>query len=881
MKRALCALSLFLALPTIAQRLPGNVVPRHYTLRIEPDLDKETFRGEETIHVDLEQRVKTIELHAVMLTLRDVTVDGQPATVAEQPKSETVLLQLAAPLGPGPAAIHIAFDGTLRQQLRGFYLSTTRRRKYAVSQFEATDARRAFPCFDEPAMKARFDITLVAPRGDVAIANTPIVSDKDLGDGRHEVRFATTTLLPTYLVAMLVGDFRCTAGEANGVPIRVCATPEQAGLTKFALRAAEDETKFYDKYYRIHYPFAKLDSIGIPDFQAGAMENAAAITFRETSLLADDEASASRRRDIAGTMAHEIAHQWFGDLVTMKWWNDIWLNEGFATFMTPKAVMAAHPEWDTQAETAWDGRRSVSVDAMRATRPIRSKAETPAEINSMFDGIAYGKTAAVLRMIEHWTGEEPFRNGITAYLGKYSFANAAGEDFWNTMSRATGRAVDKVMPSFVQQAGVPVVVTKATCVKGVQTVDATQERFIIAGGEASKQTSSKQAWQIPICARAVGQAILPARSGGRDKTRKADAGQAGLPVLQERCTVVSKPSERITFPGCESPLVLNARGRGYYVTQYAPEDLAVLRPHLGELSAPERITLLGDDWMLVRARRRKISDDLALIDALPPKLSRYEIVQIADRIEAITDDLATDADREAWQRWVSKTMRRWLPDTMWTVKPGESDEQRELRAKALGALGYGADDPEVVRGARELALRYIDNAPNVDATLADEAMIVAATHGDAALYDRIFEALQKETVPDRHRTLAGALLEFRDPKLARRALEYATGGDVRSQDTPGYLRTLLKNPAARPMTWEWMRTHWDEVSRKLPWSLGTIVSGLGSGCEPATLREINDFFSTHHAPGAERRIRVASEELETCIAFKDGQAGELAAFLAQ
>jgi aminopeptidase N len=852
MRRITFALALILAPLAFAQRLPTNVIPEHYTLRFEPDLEHDSFRGDETIRVDLRQRVRSITMNAVTLDLHDVRVNGVAARVVAEPKNEMVRLELDEPVGPGAATIHIAFDGTLRQQLRGFYLSTSPRRKYAVTQFEATDARRAFACFDEPAMKATFDITVVAPKGDVAISNMPVVSDQELADGRHEVHFATTPRLSTYLVAMLIGDFQCTSGSADGVPIRVCSTPENAALTQWAVKSAEDEVRYYDSYYRIHYPFPKLDNIGIPDFQAGAMENAGAIVYRETSLLAGSQAAASRRRQIASTVGHEIAHQWFGDLVTMNWWNDVWLNEGFATFMTPKAMAAAHPEWDTATSTARSTRESIELDSMRSTRAIRTNATRSDEINELFDGIAYGKTAAVLRMVEHWVGEEPFRNGISAYLKKYSWSNATGEDFWTTMAQTTKRPVDRVMTSFVMQAGAPVIMATQSCANDERTVELSQERFLIVGDKLPAQT-----WEVPVCARTTSSS-------------------------EERCVVLEKTSQRVTFHGCSAPLLLNARGHGFYVTQYASDDLAALRAHLDQLSAAERVTLLEDDWMLVRARRRDIGDDLALVEALPGNATRTEMQSLADRFRDVNDYLLTDADRDAWRKWVGTSTRRFLPRGGWTAPNDESDEQRELRATVLEILGDGADDPDVVAGAREIASRYLDDPKSLDATLAEAAIGVAVRHGDAALFDRVLAAWRNAKTPEQRSRWSAALLRFRDPALTQRMLEFATGSEVKSQDSPRFLRSLLENPSTSGATWEWIRTRWDEVSKRFPyWALESAVAGLGTSCDAGTQREIDAFFATHPAPGAERRIRITKERVETCVAFRAAQRDALQRFLAR
>ena len=336
----------------------------------------------------------------------------------------------------------------------------------------------------------------------------------------------------------------------------------------------------------------------------------------------------------------------------------------------------------------------------------------------------------------------------------------------------------------------------------------------------------------------------------------------------------------MTFHGCSSPLLLNAQGHGFYVTQYAPDDLAALRPHLAELSAAERVMLLGDDWMLVTARRRDIGDDLALVDALPRNASRNEVLSVADRVHDITDDLVTDADRDAWRQWVGTTFRRWLPEGGWTAKSDESDEQRELRATVLGILGDGADDAEVIAGAREIVSHYIDDPQSYDATLAEAAVRIAARHGDAALFDRMLAAWRNAKTPEQRARWGTALLNFHDPALAQRALEFATGDEVKSQDSPRYLRELLANPAARAATWQWMRTEWDHVARRFPyWALEAAVGGLGTACDAATQSEMNEFFAKHPAPGAERRIRIAKERVETCVAFRDAQRPALERFL--
>src|SRR5262245_9655877 len=391
-------LALLLIPPAVhAQRLSGSAIPEHYTLWFAPDLQRATFRGRETIDVRLKTASDAITLHAAEIEFGETTVAAggttQTARVTLDAKSETATLTVPRPLPAGAIKINVTFTGILNDKLRGFYLSRANGRAYAVTQMEATDARRAFPSFDEPAFKATFDISLMIDRADTAISNGAQTSDMPgPEDGKHTLTFATTKKMSTYLVAMIVGDFVCRAGTSDGTAVRVCSTPDKEGQTGFALEAATQQLAFYNQYFGIKYPFGKLDLIAIPDFAAGAMENAGAITFRERLLLADPQrASVGTRKNVASVLAHEIAHQWFGNLVTMQWWNDIWLNEGFATWMTSKPIAAWKPEWRVSLDDAAATQGALGLDAMRTTRPIRMDVHTPEEINEVFDGIAYEK----------------------------------------------------------------------------------------------------------------------------------------------------------------------------------------------------------------------------------------------------------------------------------------------------------------------------------------------------------------------------------------------------------------------------------------------------------------------------------------------------------
>ena len=467
---ALCAQFRFLlhlaavaiALPSSlqAQRLPDTVRPEHYTLTLTPDLKAATFTGFESIDVMIAEPTGTITLNADEIAFQSVTVESagkaQMATVALDKEKEQATFTFPEKLPAGKATLSIDYTGILNNELRGFYLSKTARRNYAVTQFESTDARRAFPSFDEPAFKATYDISLIVDKGDTAISNGPIVTDTPgPGAGKHTLKFLTTPKMSTYLVAFLVGDFQCTSGEQDGVAIRACSTPDKVALTPYGVDVAKYVLHYYNTYFGIPYPLKKLDLIALPDFEAGAMENFGAITYRETALLIDPKtASIDAKKEVAMVIAHEMAHQWFGDLVTMQWWDNIWLNEGFATWMENKPVAAMHPEWNIDQAVASGMDGTLNLDAQPTTRAIRAKADTPAEIEQMFDGISYGKASDVLLSVENYVGPETFRKGVHNYLAAHLYGNATAEDFWNAQTATSHKPVDKIMESLVAQPGV-------------------------------------------------------------------------------------------------------------------------------------------------------------------------------------------------------------------------------------------------------------------------------------------------------------------------------------------------------------------------------------------------------------------------------------------
>jgi len=766
----------------------------------------------------------------------------------------------------GTASIQITYTGILNDKLRGFYLSKANGRRYAVTQMEATDARRAFPSWDEPAYKATFDVSLMIDAGDTAISNGAQVSDTPGPEsGTHTLVFARTPKMSSYLVAMLVGDFVCRTGTADEIAVRVCSTPDKLPLTGFALEAAQQEVKFFNEWTGITYQFGKLDIVGVPDFAAGAMENAGAITFREEYLFADPErASLGTRKTVASIISHEIAHQWFGDLVTMKWWDDIWLNEGFATWMANKPLAAWHPEWQVDLDEVEETQVAVSTDALRTTRAIRTRVETPDEINEVFDGIAYQKTASVLRTIENYVGPELFRKGVASYLKKYSFANAAGEDFWTEVARVTGKPVDRIMKPFIEQPGVPVVKIESKCQGNTTDISLHQERFTgmtspaASPGPGPAASAGSQLWAIPVCFKS---------SGGSGP----------------QCELLERRDQKAALPVCSANAFANANGHGYYLSEYSPEEVrAIARTARGSLAPAERLSLLGDEWWMVRAGRHDVGVYFDIASSLAGDEAPSVIEQIGRSLAYAHDDILPMADVPKFEEWLR---RRFGPELMTLGVPGSTsdpDDRQSRRATLLSLVGVTGNSTDVQRQARDLALKYIDDPSSLPGTLASTVLSVAAVGGDAMLYDRYMAQLPKLSgKPEEYYRFFNALPSFRDPALVQRTLEFAISPDVRTQDAPTLIGALMGQEASRDAAWTFVKANWDTLNKLLGvfGGITRIAGSVGAFCSRDRKAEVEQFFKEHPMPAAERTLKQAFERIDSCVAVKERQSAPASSWL--
>ncbi len=854
---AVCGLTL--GVTAQAQRLPTNVVPESYDLAFTPDLAAATFAGDETIHVRIAQPTAAITLNSAEITFQSVTIQSggaeQKAAVTSDETTEQTTFTVPKTIAAGPASIHVKFTGILNNKLRGFYLSQTPRRRYAVTQFEATDARRAFPSFDQPDLKAVFHVTLVIDKGDTAISNSPIESDTPgPGDAKHTVKFEASPKMSSYLVALLVGDFQCLAGSADDIPIRVCVTPEKKDLAGFALETAENVLKYYDKYYYAKYPFKKLDYIGIPDFSAGAMENVGAITFREADLLIDEKtASYDSRRTVASVIAHEMAHQWFGDLVTMKWWDNIWLNEGFATWMSWKPLEAWHPEWHLEMGEIEETSSALSTDSIASVRAIRAKAETPEEISILFDGIAYGKAASVLRAVEAYVGPETFRKGTNAYLEKHSYGNTTAEDFWNQIAETSGKPVDKIMSSYVDQPGAPLVGVKSECRGDRTSVTLTQRRYF--ADAAKLEASTSELWAIPVSLRSSA-------------------------VKDPSYFLLTKSEQSFELPGCADWVFAGEGGRGFYRTQYEPAAFAKIGSNLETTFSPEdRIRFLGDTWALVRVGRLNIGDYLATLGKMQSERNRDVVDVMTGHFQEIHDQVVAPADRPAFEAWVRNFLRPIADDLGNAPAKDESSERQALRTDVFATLASIGHDPQLIAQACSIAARYMKDPASVEESLAGNALGVAAQNGDAALYDQYVEHLKTAKNPAEYYSYLGALTYFPEPALTKRTFDLALGPDVRNQDM-FFMVGALANPDTQTAAWNLFKEDYNKITAKIDASLGGELAQLaGIFCDPKLRDDSLQFFEGHSAPGTNRLLENAKDQANACIELRSEQQDNLAAYL--
>ena len=588
--------------------LPETARPSKYRIKLQPDLKNFTFDGEQSVDLLILEATSTIVLNSIDLEISNTTLHANRTTLTSKSvtidkDAETATLDFGETIQPGDARLEMVFTGELNDKLMGFYRSEYtsqdgETRYLATTQFEPTDARRAFPCWDEPAKKATFEVTLVFSDEYQAVSNTPVVEEAVPGPGLKSVRFAETPIMSTYLLVFIVGNLTSIKERADGgTTVGVWTTPGKEDQASFALDTSVKLLSYFNEYFGIPYPLPKLDHIAIPDFAAGAMENWGAVTYRETALLVDpDNSSAGTRQRVAEVIAHEMAHMWFGDLVTMEWWDDLWLNESFASWMGNKAVDWLFPEWEMWTQFVnMDTNRALSLDGLKNSHPIEQAVKNPAEVSQLFDAISYSKGASVIRMLENFLGEESFRKGLNRYLSSHMYDNARTEDLWSALETESGRPVTAIMDSWVKQMGYPVLQVESDRTGGQTTLSVTQERFVydrLLGDGKPDSDSDNEVWRVPVSA-----------SQGSE--------ESAVTVMDGRQT-------QIDVPGSGDGWVkLNPLQTGFFRVNYSTEDWQRLVPAIEslELHATDRLGVQNDAYALSRAGLLPVTQFLSLAQA--------------------------------------------------------------------------------------------------------------------------------------------------------------------------------------------------------------------------------------------------------------------------
>ncbi len=838
-------------MPNVARRsrhrLPLDVRPSAYDVDLVPDLEAGRFSGEVRIAVRVERARPEIVLHAAdMRVERAVALVGgeeRPARAKLDAKEQRLTLRFARPLPPGDATLVLRFAAKLNEHLRGFYAVTSGGRRYAFTQCEAADARRIFPCFDEPEFKARFRVTVTVARDHHAVSNGAIEQMERCADGGCRIRFAETPPLSTYLFALAVGPLEHSSERLLGdVPIRIWHVPGKGHLCELGLEAATESLRRLQEYFGIAYPYGKLDLVAVPDFEAGAMENAGAVFFRETLLLLDPAtASLAERKRAAEVIAHELAHMWYGDLVTMEWWDDLWLNEAFATWMAYRVVDDWRPEWRLWHGFEHDRAGALALDALTNTHPIYAPVRSVAEATENFDAITYEKGAAVVRMLEHFLGAESFRDGVRLYMRTHREGNAVAADLWRALEEASGRRdVARVAQAWIEQAGFPLVSFGPAKGEPDRVLQVRQERFF--ADPKVPAVNRRVRWPLPLVVR----------------WRTTD-GTDGLDrTLVERAsatTTLGAGSRVRWYHG-------NAAAGGFYRVLHDPADRAALLADFDALTAVERLALANDQWALVRAGRASLDTFLDIVDALGDERDHDVLDGLGGTLGVVDEQIAEpgSAEQAGFRAWVARRFGPAFARLGWRADVDEDDDTRLRRAALLRLVGGVAEAEDVLREAREWLDRYLADRGALDANVADPVVGLAARVGDEALYDRYRTIVGEARTPQERRRFLLNLPSFRTPETIRRTLANTLEPEIPTQDVAFVFMRLFGNPAGREPAWRFFTKRWSAVRRRIPpLMISRLVETAPALRDPRYARELRAFFAAHPVPEAKRALKQALE----------------------
>ncbi|XP_019871557.2 puromycin-sensitive aminopeptidase isoform X1 [Aethina tumida] len=845
------------------ERLPKSVRPIHYRLELVPDLKLLTFRGVVSIRIEVVQATDQIVLNALDLQLDSVTVKGDKELKPEVQlcaEEEVARFKFNTTLQPAEYDLDIIFKGEINDKMKGLYRSKYVNEKgeetyAAVTQFESTDARRCFPCWDEPALKATFDISLTVPKDLVALSNMPVKNSTPEGDLiRYD--FQKTPIMSTYLVAAVIGEYDYVEDKSSdGVLVRVYTPKGKKEQGLFALEVATEVLPYYKDYFNIAYPLPKIDLIAIADFSAGAMENWGLVTYRETCLLVDPQnTSAVSKQWIALVVGHELAHQWFGNLVTMEWWTHLWLNEGYASFVEFLCVNYLFPEYDIWTQFVNDSYiKALELDSLKNSHPIEVPVNNPSEIDEIFDDISYNKGASVIRMLHHYIGDADFRKGMHLYLTRHQYKNTFTEDLWAALEEASNKPVGDVMSTWTKQMGFPVVtVEQKSCAEGGVTLSLSQSKFIADGSKPTEE----YLWMIPI-------SISTSKNPGKEaistvlSTKQADVHIADV--------------------GPNDWIKINPGTIGFYRTQYPPEMLEKLIPAIRNKSLPplDRLGLLDDLFAMVKAGHTSTVEVLKMLRAYEDETDYNVWSSISNILGKLGQLMSHTEFEDAYNQYQKNLLDKVYVRLGWNLKSGETHLDTLLRGLVLGRLAW-LDHEHSTKEARERFEAHVKNESNLPADLRSACYKTVLRAGGKEEFDTLLKLYRSTDLHEEKDRISRALGAAKDVELLLKVLEFAMSAEVRSQDTVFVIISVALTRLGRELAWQFFKDNWSKIVERFSGYLLTrLVKYLTeSFASEEKSREVEEFFKEHKSPGTERTVQQAIEtiQLNTAWLKRDSEA---------
>jgi aminopeptidase N len=827
--------------------LPKTVIPLHYALDLAPDLDKLVFSGSEVVDIEVSEPTTRVMLNAVDLTIEAAAVDGEAASqIAFHAEAETVTFDFPHPVAAGHHQLRVAFAGRINHFARGLYYtdypaSEGGRGRMISSHLEPADARRIFPGWDEPAFKASIALTVTVPQAFLAVSNMPVASEMPAGDGWKRVAFRPTPRMSSYLFVLTAGDLERVTTDVDGVTIGVVAARGKGGHGRYALQTAADLLHYFNDYFGTAYPLPKLDLIAVPGGFGGAMENWGGITFFESRLLFDPAASADdARRGIFNIIAHEMAHQWFGDLVTMAWWDNIWLNEGFASWMQAKAAEALHPDWQTWLNSSGGKQAVLNEDARRTTHPIQQPIANESEAMAAFDSITYTKGQAIIRMLENYAGEDAFRAGIRDYMVQHAYSNTTTADLWGALQAASGKPVTAIATGFTEQGGVPLVIAQASCAGGSQRVALRQERFTI-----HDPAPTAQRWQVPIA------------RGGID-------GDAE--------TILLDGTAAFAAGRCGDAVKLNLGNVGYYRVQYDAPMRTALTSVVDRLPPADRVDFLGDTWALVEAGRLTPAAFLDLVERLAGDDNRAVANLIIGALTRLDHLQLNRPERAPFQAYGRTVLRPLFDRIGWDAVPGEPADHTLLRSRLIGELGALGDETIVAEAKRRFA-GFVHDPASLETALRETVTSLAGRTADRATYETLLALARRTTSTEERVRYYMAAASARDPDLAKDTLALTLTDELPTTLIGRVIFTVASAGEHRELAWSFLKANFAALAAKQgPSFADNFPAGLLSNfTDAAHAQELADFAPAHATSGGRTIAARAYERIMMDVDFSAQQ----------